>query len=532
MRKIAILLSVCVGFLSLSQEIAWVKIMAPVQQGRPQAFSLVLVAFLFGISLGSVIGRRICERASNVLRGAGFALLLAAASDVISLWLCATSLVSRPEGSPRLQVMYLIGLLVLVGLGACLKAIIFPIVHHVGSVADESRVGRSVSYVYVGNVLGSTLGPIVTGFFLLDWMSVESVFALIALGSTLLACVAFAASGTLSARAQWLPSAAVMLVCAMVIVSPPRVMERIVDDGRGQKLLHLIQNRHGVIHVVKEEHPGWGDITYGGNIYDGRLNVDVGINTNLLDRAYVVAAIHPRPKRALVVGMSSGAWTSVILGFPGLEHLDVVEINPGYLEIVKRYPAVAPVLSDPRVHVHIDDGRRWLRARPTERYDVIFQNTSYHWRAYATMQLSQEYLKQLRSHLNPGGIVAINTTGSLDAFETAQSVFPHTARYINFVYMSDSPLQKRSDAEQVLRECKAADHPAFQEAAFGADGLGASLARGPLESGSAYVAQARKDREPRIISDMNMVNEYRHGTVMPFDWYRKLLPSDSTGPWN
>ena len=87
--------------------------------------------------------------------------------------------------------------------------------------------------------------------------------------------------------------------------------------------------------------------------------------------------------------MSTGAWIRAVQGFPGVEAIDVVEINPAYVELTRAYPTLAPLLDDPRVHIHIDDGRRWLKRNPDARYDLIIQNTTYHWRANAGNLLSQ-----------------------------------------------------------------------------------------------------------------------------------------------
>jgi predicted membrane-bound spermidine synthase len=88
-------------------------------------------------------------------------------------------------------------------------------------------------------------------------------------------------------------------------------------------------------------------------------------------------------------------------GFPGVESIDVVEINPAYLDLTRSYPELAPLLDDPRIHIHIDDGRRWLKRNPHTRYDLIVQNITYHWRANAGNLLSREYLSEVRTHLNP-----------------------------------------------------------------------------------------------------------------------------------
>ena len=58
-------------------------------------------------------------------------------------------------------------------LTALIKSIMFPIAHHLGSQQSGARIGRSVSKVYFGNIIGSTLGPIVTGYLLLDQLTMD-----------------------------------------------------------------------------------------------------------------------------------------------------------------------------------------------------------------------------------------------------------------------------------------------------------------------------------------------------------------------
>jgi spermidine synthase len=524
MRTLAWVLSFGVGFLSLSQEILWVRLVSFSQQGRPQAFSLVLVVFLVGIAAGSMLGRWACERSTHLLRQAGGALLVAAAFDLAALAVCGyTDLALTLEAPGRLA-----RLLLLVALGAAFKGVLFPIVHHLGSDATAGRVGRSVSQVYLGNVMGATLGPIVTGFWLLDVLPLERVWALVALGTALLGLGAWLWDRRPGPVHHWAAPAVVLAGACWAWAQPPQVVARIAADDRPDvRLQHLVQNKHGVIHVEAEDSPGSGDITRGGNVYDGRISVDMAINANGLDRAYLMAALHPQPRRVLVVGLSTGAWAAAILGMPGIAHMDIVEINPGYQQLIAQYPQVAPVLSDPRVHLHIDDGRRWLRAHPQAQYDLIFQNTSYHWRAYMTLLLSREYLGELQSHLHTGGIVAANTTGSLDAYLTAASVFKHSVRYRNFVYMSQSPLHKRSDAQAVLQACTLWAQPAFVPALLAAGGLGHHLATDALEPVDDYLRRTLKGRQAGVISDLNLTPEFRHGQPPPFDWMKAWLPSDA-----
>jgi spermidine synthase len=197
---------------------------------------------------------------------------------------------------------------------------------------------------------------------------------------------------------------------------------------------HVVENRSGVITVTAD-----GAI-YGGGAYDGVFQVDLRDDRNGIFRAFALGALQTAPREVLMVGLASGSWARVVAAFPTVERFTIIEINPGYVPLVKMYPSGEALLADPRVHVVIDDGRRWLQRHPTERFDMIVQNTTWHWRAHATDLLSQEYLELVRPHLRPGGVLYFNTTASANAQKTAVAVYPYAWRVGNFVAVSDAPM--------------------------------------------------------------------------------------------
>lgn len=146
-----------------------------------------------------------------------------------------------------------------------------------------------------------------------------------------------------------------------------------------------------------------------------------------------------------MIGLSSGSWAQVLANNPRIQHLTVIEINPGYLGIIAKYPGVASILKNPKVDIQIDDGRRWLLRHPERKADILVMNTSFHWRAHSTNLLSTEFMRLARAHLSPGGIFFFNTTSSDDVQKTAMTEFPYGLRMINFVAVSDSPFSLERD---------------------------------------------------------------------------------------
>jgi SAM-dependent methyltransferase len=233
----------------------------------------------------------------------------------------------------------------------------------------------------------------------------------------------------------------------------------------------------------------------------------------------MLALLQPHPRRVLVIGMSAGAWVRALEGFPGLERLEIVEINPGYVDLIRDYPQLEPLFADPRLRLHIDDGRRWLKRNPQERYDLIVQNTTYYWRANSDNLLSREYFTEVLRHLEPGGVLTVNTTGSFDVLATAQSVFHFAYRYTNFVYCAQAPLAP--DFNRLAR-VRRPDGSLFAPGLVGVESVAGELARAHFEPVTDFIA--RHHVEPQIITDDNLLTEYRHGQRTGPRWLQKLQP--------
>jgi spermidine synthase len=155
--------------------------------------------------------------------------------------------------------------------------------------------------------------------------------------------------------------------------------------------------------------------------------------------------LHNNPKRILEIGLASGSWSRVLAAYEPVEHITSIEINPGYLKLISHYPDAAPLLTDPKRTIHIDDGRRWLLRHPDEKFDFILQNTTFHWRDHATNLLSVEYFQLCKAHLNPGGVIYVNTTDNDDVTFTAAAVFKHVVRVSKFIAFSDAQFTNTQD---------------------------------------------------------------------------------------
>jgi spermidine synthase len=508
--RLTLVVAALSGFVALSYEILWFRVYSFATGASPSAFGLLLGYYLAGLAAGAYLSGRICSgavRTSN--RNARVLVTAAFAGVVIGYAVVPTFAALAARGVVDA------GLLVVLLAAMCFGAQL-PMISHLG-VAPDQKSGERVSRVYLANIAGSASGTLLTGYVLLDRFSTSQLalgLASAALG--LVIALAFFVDGNTRWR-RWATAATLLSACALITAHQSlfnRLYERLLfkDSNRGTKFSDLVENRHGVIAVLGHLR------VFGGGAYDGAISTDLVDDRNLLIRAFTAVALHPRPREVLMIGLATGAWAQIVANSDEVEHLTVVEINPGYLRLIARYPQVRGLLSNPKVTVVIDDGRRWLARNGERRYDLVVQNTTEHWRANTTNLLSREYLELVRQHLNPAGILIYNTTSSEDAYKTAFSVYPFGLRVVNFVAVSDSAFALepnhwahclrnwRVDGRPVLDLSRPRDRQKLDSLAA----FAASLDRPPeflgLESREHMLTRLRS---ASVITDDNMLPEWR-----------------------
>jgi spermidine synthase len=507
-------ISAVAGFVSLGMEITWMRVAGFYDGNTPQMFGQILGLFLLGIVFGAMLGKRFSQLAADKSQCAQYGALALLLGGIVD---CASPSVVALVGKSHWTFSTMA---ILVLMTATLKAVVFPIVHHLGSDIADGSTGRSVSRVYFFNIVGSCIAPLLVGFFALDWLGSQRT--MIGVGALAIGlAIVWAACSSARYRLLW----PVGLVLAATIVSLAPRTETMLHalaktDRNGVEW--LLENRHGVIHVTsgKDRVPA----VLGGNAYDGMMTTDPVSNLNMTHRLYWLTALHPGPERVLVIGFSGGAWTEILRHFPTVKQIDVVEINKGYIDLVKEKAPYRELLNDPRITFHFDDGRRWLRANPDRQFDLIVMNNTFHWRAYSTNLLSREVMLILKEHMTPRGLLAFNATGSPDALATAAVVFPHAYRWVqsNFIYAANwdfRTLELPAARDRLIRLVQAmpeTNHYSPEKVGEVVDKwLHTSLLNDGSHGKSAWILKVQQqllsERPLEVITDRNMIVEYRYG---------------------
>jgi spermidine synthase len=500
------------GFVALSYEILWFRVISSATWGLPSAFGLLLAAYLFGIAIGSRVSGFFCKddaaegdpRPMRALAIFTFAANIAAwLTGPLFAWLAKYTWLPPLAG---------------VTISAGLLGSILPLVCHFG-IAPDARAGQRLSYVYLANIVGSSAGSLVTGFWFMDTMTTPQIgrtVVLIGLGLVVVMVLASGLRGQRLGYALGFVALGAALTWSQNARAYDRLYERLLFKEKFEpdtEFADVIETKSGVIAVTKD------GTVYGGGAYDGRFNTSIVWDRNGILRAYGIGALSPSPKRILMVGLASGSWAQVIAHLPGVESLTIVEINPGYLKLIAKHDEVKSLLTNPKVHIEIDDGRRWLNRHPNDRFDVVVQNTTWHWRAHITDLLSVEYMDIVRAHLAPGGIFFFNTTSSDDVQKTAATQWPHAMRVYNFMAVSDEDFSfdkarwkhvldtfALDDGTPCIDRSTENGQKLYDDLYAYADTINQAPNERGLESRDSVLARTK---DATVITDDNMVPEWR-----------------------
>jgi spermidine synthase len=434
-------------------ELIWYRMLGPILGGTVFTFGLILAVALLGIGLGgalySAFGRSrratLTAFASTCLLEAMFLAIPYALGDRVAV----LTLLLRPLGVFGFSGMLLgwTAVTVLVVLPAAVVAgVQFPLLIALLGGGRE-HVGRQIGVAYAVNTFGAIVGSLSGGFGLIPMLTAPGcwravVWILLGLGATAL----LLSFSTRERERRVIPIVAGCLgVWLMVRALGPTAVWRHSPIGVGRveaestssaSALRAWMNneRRGVrweadgveSSVALSNSEGWAFIVNGK--IDGSARGDAA--TQVMG-GLVGGILHPSPKSALVIGLGTGSTAGWLGSVPGIERVDVVELEPVIRAVAGACRSVnRDVLQNPKVHIIIGDAREvLLTSRQT--YDIIFSEPSNPYRAGIASLFTREYYEAIASRLAPEGLFlqwlqAYNVDGQAvrTIYATLASTFP------------------------------------------------------------------------------------------------------------
>lgn len=406
------------GFVALTYEVTFTRLLALIIGPTTYAFALLLGAFIGGLAMGAAAGAR-WATIRNPLAAVGLTLLVTALGGLLvaglagDLPLLVAQLVAQPGWSFSALVWFEAVILVALLLPATFAlGAAFPFA--VAAAAGPTRsVARDAAIVYSANTLGAIAGALASGFVLVPALGLRTsilTVALAAAGGGLLVVVAARAS-----RAQRLLALALAASTAVAVWSLPAWNRALLSSGAYKYAPYLsgadMQTALEAGSILYYAEGATGTVTVrqsGGTLslaIDGKIdasNAGDMLTQKLL--AHVPLLLHASPRTVGIIGLGSGVTLGAALRHP-VERADAIEISPEVVQASRFFAKDnGGALGDGRTRLILGDARAHL-SLGRDRYDVIISEPSNPWMAGVASLFTREFFEVLRGRLEPGGVL-------------------------------------------------------------------------------------------------------------------------------
>jgi predicted membrane-bound spermidine synthase len=438
-----LLLYVLSGFVALSLEILWFRVVGTVLKSSAFTFATLLAFYLAGLGLGALLASGVVRRSRRpalaylalqacvapyaALSLAAFVyalgrwsaldpvllhlgqdapLEIAAALSATAAWLGFGGELTAPirDLATTFVLVHVAVPAALVLPGTILMGLSFPFLQRQVQ-TDLVVLGRRVGGLQAANILGSMAGAAGTGLWLLPGLGTAgSLEALLALAAVFPLMMALERPASVRGRGGAAAAAAALALGVAASPDPPTLWARLhattpehvtyAEDGSALALYKDLAKPGGHPTDVFVNGVRQSQLPFGGE------HVLLGA---------LPALLHPQPERALVIGLGSATTLFGIGGREVTRAIDCVEIVAAQLPPLRLlaqrpdYGSLSRLLADGRVRLTFTDGRSFLM-RSVERWDVIEADALDPTAAYSGSLYSVEYFELMRRRLRPGGI--------------------------------------------------------------------------------------------------------------------------------
>ena len=399
-----------VGLLSgaamLALEVVWFRFLLLTYTGSGLAFAVMLAVVLAGIGLGGLAAGRLARHTHDCHRWLAHVLALSGALVVLTYFGFDVFTVVQLHTNPTLPMFAGFATFLMLPV-SFMSGAAFTLVAR--AVKDELGGSmRAAGVATLWNTVGATAGSLCGGFVLLPTLGMErSLFALAA--AYAVTALVVPASGEADrkwvSRSAW---AAIAAAVAALLIFPFGLMERsffkIVERALPDHT--LVAAREGLTETDRYyRHDVFGVPHYYRLITNGYSMSATSVIGKRYMKLYVYLplALRADARDALLISYGVGSTAKALTDSAGLRHIDVVDISREILDMSSIvYADRDNPLHDPRVDVHIEDGRFFLNTR-SRKYDLITSEPPPPKVAGVVNLYTEEYFRSIRDHLTPGG---------------------------------------------------------------------------------------------------------------------------------
>lgn len=452
------------GMVALANEILWTRILVFPLGSSLYSFALILATFLFGIALGSLFADKLIGGSigKNRPRWIEKFLLVELAIGVYCIGIIPAfetlpeltawadklfyGLENTPSKTLMVRSMFAFGLMFLPTLGF---GMIFPLANHINFSLFQG-VTRTLGNSYAVNTLGAIMGAILTPFLFIPFFGIRSSLFLLSAALIFLSCLALTATlGWTRLRLGISLGILILMLFGAYSFSNPGINTNRMGDHNfarmeinvpqeQTKLLDYKEGNFSTLSVVENIRTGARTL-YVDGFSTATVSNSVGGSAYMQAMGFLPMALHPNPRRALVMCFGTGNTLGTVSLFPGVE-VDGVEIDRNVLSLAHWFTKWNhDVLKKSNIQITVQDARNFIQWTPN-RYDVITLEPMSPVQAGVANLYSREFYQNSRDRLTPDGIMMqwlplhlVGPAESRAIIKTFQAAFPYTSVWNSFL---------------------------------------------------------------------------------------------------
>lgn len=434
--RIAVLVAGISGLSSMIYEVIWVRMLTPVFGSSTYSFSLMLIAFISGITLGSAIVSKRIESMKNTFGFLAFCQFGVVLAMLLTLplysripytfWKLSTILDRSDATYPLYLTLQLLVCFLIMFIPTIFLGMTLPAASRIASRSVE-RLGKTVGTVFSVNTIGTVIGSLAAGLLLIPTIGIQrsveaALFINFIAGVIVLSAdtitkgtrkviviflvITFGA-GYANFAGEWSRLMFFSGVFRMLVndeIQPPKNFAEFVFRTDQKRDLYYKEGTTATVGVVEANASGKVQNVL---IVNGKSDASsVGDLPTQVLLAHLPMVLHPdpQPDSALIIGYGSGVTAGSLLTYD-LKSVDCVEISPEVMEASKYFEHVnGRPLSDPRFTLTMEDANAFLRLTKN-RYDIIISEPSNPWIAGIGNLYSEDFFKTCKEKLSDDGLM-------------------------------------------------------------------------------------------------------------------------------
>jgi spermidine synthase len=417
------------GMASLGVEFGAARLLAPYFGTSLYVWGVLIGLVLIYLSAGYVIGGRLADRRPDDA-------LLFQITAWAGLWIGVIPLVSYPillasqQGFKDLSAGLVAGTLLAVVLMFAVPVILLGCVSPFAIrllLKNVETGGNTAGRVYALSTAGSILGTFLPVFWFIPTYGTRPT-----LEGFGLVLVVVSVLGLWPRRRLYASFAVAVLLAWIALpvgIKPPAVGTLLTEKDSAYNYIQVVQTGTTTELILNE-----GQAIH--SIYNSQDNLTHGYWDYLLvANAFQSAqASAPSPRSLAILGLAGGTTARQYrLAYGDSVDITGVEIDPAILDIGHRYFH----LGDAHAHEVVSDARYWLDTQAGH-YDVIVLDA--YRQPYIPFHLTtEEFFAQVRDHLNPGGVAAVNVGRTQTDYRLVAAIASTMAAVYTNVYLIDDP---------------------------------------------------------------------------------------------